>query len=108
MPFLTFYITHPDEATARHITSRLLTDRWIACANIFPVSSQYWWDRQLQNDSEWVSVVKTSLALEKHLESIVQQLHPYEVPCIMRFETRANEAYEQWISDMVRAMPESG
>jgi len=102
MSFLTCYITHPDEATARSISEHLLRERWIACANIFPVSSAYWWDGAIQHESEWVSVVKTSIGLEKQLEVVVSEIHPYETPCIMRFETRANEAYEKWILDAVR------
>ena len=35
--------------------------------------------------------------LESELEAEIQSRHPYEVPCIVRFEVRANEAYEQWI-----------
>jgi periplasmic divalent cation tolerance protein len=42
-------------------------------------------------------VVKTRLDLEAKLEAAVQKIHPYEVPCILRFEVRANEAYEDWI-----------
>ena len=46
--------------------------------------------------------LKTSLALERALEAEIERLHPYEVPCIMRFETRANAAYEQWIEESVQ------
>lgn len=102
MPFLTFYITHPDEATARRIAGDLLQGRWIACANIFPVESIYRWDGAIQNETEWISIVKTSLELEQLLEQEIARMHPYETPCIMRFETRANAAYEQWIANSVR------
>ena len=101
MAFLTFYITHPDETTARDIVGRLLEERLIACANIFPISSMYRWEGVVQNESEWVSLVKTSLELEKQVESAVLKIHPYETPCILRMEVRANEAYEKWIVDSV-------
>ncbi len=104
MPFLTFYITHPDEATARRIADHLLQERLIACANIFPVGSAYWWDGAIQHESEWVSVVKTSIGLEEHLEAVVEAIHPYDTPCIMRVESRANAAYEKWIRDSVRQL----
>ncbi len=102
MPFLTFYITHPDEATARRIADHLLQERWIACANLFPIGSTYWWEGAVQNEAEWVSILKTSLEMEHFLEEEIARIHPYETPCIMRFETRANAAYEQWILDSVR------
>ena len=106
MAFLIFYITYPDESTARHISSQLVQERWAACANVFPIQSAYWWEGKVQHDAEWVSVVKTSLALEKLLETEIIRLHPYDTPCIMRFEARANAAYEKWIEESVRPAPD--
>lgn len=97
MAFLLFYITHPDEKSARDLSERLLNKRLVACANIFPVTSAYWWQGAIQHEGEWVSVVKTRLELEKNVEQEVQKIHPYKLPCILRFEVRANDAYEQWI-----------
>jgi periplasmic divalent cation tolerance protein len=97
MSFLVFYITHPDEATAKKVTDRLLEQRLVACANIFPITSAYWWERELQREEEWVTLVKTRPELEDRVVEAVEAMHPYEVPCIMRFEVRANAAYEAWI-----------
>jgi periplasmic divalent cation tolerance protein len=44
MAFLMFYVTHADEAAARRLADQLLERRLIACANIHPVSSAYWWE----------------------------------------------------------------
>lgn len=95
--FLVFYITHPDEAAAKHIADTLLERRLIACANVFPIQSAYWWEGDVQREGEWVSLLKTRSDLELALEAAVRALHPYEVPCIMRYEVRANAEYEQWI-----------
>ena len=95
--FLVFYITYPDEATARSISENLVKQRLAACANVFPIQSVYWWEGAVQQEGEWVSILKTRLAMESALEKAIEELHPYETPCIMRFEARANEAYERWI-----------
>lgn len=97
MAFLLFYVTHPDEATARRISEHVVKERLAACANIFPITSAYWWQGAVQQEGEWVSILKTPPGLENRLEAAIRQIHSYEVPCIMRFEVRANEAYEQWI-----------
>lgn len=104
MPFLVFYITYPDEATARSISESLVVQRLVACANVFPIQSVYWWEGTVQQDGEWVSILKTQLALEATLEKAIVALHPYELPCIMRFEARANEGYEKWIMDSTTAV----
>ncbi|MFN0213176.1 MAG: divalent-cation tolerance protein CutA [Saprospiraceae bacterium] len=97
MPFLVFYITYPDEATARSISESLVIQRLAACANVFPIQSVYWWEGAVQKEGEWVSILKTHLGQEDTLEKAIAALHPYEVPCIMRFEARANAAYERWV-----------
>lgn len=97
MAFLIFYITHPDEATAKRISESLVQKRLAACANVFPIQSTYWWEGAVQQEGEWVSILKTSVALEAALEKAILDIHPYETPCITRFEARANAAYERWI-----------
>ncbi|MBX2892933.1 MAG: divalent-cation tolerance protein CutA [Saprospiraceae bacterium] len=97
MAFLVFYITHPDEATARRVAAHLVQERLAACANVFPITSAFWWRGAVQHEGEWVSIVKTRLDLEEKLEAEIHKMHPYEVPCIMRWEARANADYEAWI-----------
>ena len=93
-----FYVTHPDADCAKRITSALLGQRLIACANIFPMESAYWWEGAVQQDGEWVSILKTRLDLEQALEQAILAIHPYETPCVMRFEAKANAAYEEWVA----------
>lgn len=102
--FLVFYVTHPDEATARQISEALLHDRLVACANIFPMSSAYWWEGAIAREGEWVSILKTRLSLEQTVEAAIAQMHPYQTPCLMRFEARANRPYCQWIEESTRTI----
>ena len=97
MRFALVYITHPGEETAREISNLLLEKRLIACANIFPITSAYWWQGAIQREGEWVSIVKTSLDKWDLLKEEVLRIHPYEVPCILKMEVEANEAYYEWI-----------
>lgn len=99
MPILLFYVTHPNESNARDLAARLLEQRLIACANLFPIGSMYEWEGAVQNDTEWVSVLKTRPELESRVEEELTALHPYETPCFIRWEVRANEGYEQWIGE---------
>ena len=84
MPYLLFYVTHPDEATARRIADAVLDRRLAACANVFPITSAYRWQGAVQHEDEWVTILKTRPELETRLEATVLELHPYEVPCVMR------------------------
>jgi len=96
---LIFYITHPTEQAANAIVAHLLEKKLIACANIFPIQSHYHWEGTQQNEQEWVSILKTTLILESVVEAEIKSVHPYKVPCIVRYEARANADYAQWIND---------
>lgn len=102
MAFLIFYTTYPDEKTARFTAQQLLDQRLIACANFSPIGSAYWWQGSVQQDDEWGAVLKTRLELETAVEVEITRLHPYETPCIVRYEVRANAAYEAWILEETR------
>ncbi len=97
MAFIMIYITHENAEQANRITSHLLKQKLIACANTFPITSAYWWKDEIANESEVVSIVKTTKENWEKVKSEVKRIHPYEVPCIIKIEVAANEEYEAWI-----------
>jgi periplasmic divalent cation tolerance protein len=99
MSFSVIYTTHPDKATAEKIANQLLEERLIACANIFPITSAFYWNDACQNDAEFVAIVKTRKKLVKKVESRIAELHPYDVPAILQWKVKANKAYEKWIKE---------
>lgn len=101
MSFAIVYITHPTEAEAQRISQHLLEKRLIACANYFPITSAFWWQAAIQNEQEWVSIVKTTLEKYESVKKEVEKIHPYDIPCILKIQVEANNAYEQWIQDSV-------
>ena len=101
MSFITVYITNPNEKAAQVLTQQLLEKKIIACANLFPIQSSYWWQGTIERESEWVALVKTIPENWPGLKESILKLHPYEVPCIMKTEVEANEAYEDWIKKSV-------
>ena len=102
MAFVIVYITCPSQETAVSISEQLVNSRLAACANIFPMTSMYWWDGAVQHDDEWVAIVKTALDRWDALRKRAEEIHPYDVPCIMKIEVEANAAYEEWIESETR------
>ncbi|MEM9546211.1 MAG: divalent-cation tolerance protein CutA [Bacteroidota bacterium] len=101
MSFILIYITHPDENEAQKVANVLVLEKYVACSNIFPIKSAYWWNNVIENDQEWVSIVKTIPENWEAVKSKVSEIHSYEVPCILKIDVDANEAYEKWIKDSV-------
>ena len=101
MAFFLIYVTHPDEPTARKISDQLLAERHIACSNIFPAASSFWWKNEIAHDAEFVSILKTTIENWAAVERRVLEMHPYEIPCLVKMEVSANAAYENWILESV-------
>ena len=104
MSFTIIYITHPDKQTAERISSSLVNRKLVACANIFSIKSMYWWNGKVENEDEWVSIVKTRSENTKAVEKEVLAIHPYEVPCILSMVVNANSAYEDWIHEQTQGL----
>ena len=91
------YITCKNKKEAEKISKHLLVKRLIACANIFPIKTMYWWNNKIINDKENVIIAKTSNKNFKKLEIEVKKIHSYEIPCILKLDAIANEEYEDWV-----------
>ena len=96
------YITCKDEKEAVKISKYLLEKRLIACSNIFPIRSMYWWKGKIQDEKEFVIITKT---LDKHYNKIkeeVSKIHSYDIPCILKIDAEANESYGQWVKKEIK------
>ena len=94
---ISIYITCKDEKEAIKISEHLFKKKLIACSNMFPVRSMYWWKEKITKDNEIVMLAK---APDKNYEKIkkeVKKLHSYDIPCILKFDIEANKEYEEWI-----------
>ncbi len=93
------YSTFPDTAAAHKAAEKLVSERLAACANIFPTGqSVYRWDGKIKNQSEVVAIFKTSITLTEKAIQRLEQLHPYECPCVLHLNSvPVNPAYENWV-----------
>ena len=101
MNFIFVYITNPNEEEARKIARHLLEKKLIACANIFPISSLYWWKGKIADEKEVVLIAKT---LEENFEKVkeeVKKIHSYSVPCIIKIPVSSNKKYFDCIKEEV-------
>lgn len=96
------YITFPNEMVATELTNHLITNGLAACRNIFPIQSGYLWQSNFCNDHEIVAIVKTMPSYVLKIEEYILAHHPYEVPCIIRWEAVANADYEAWIQSCLK------
>jgi periplasmic divalent cation tolerance protein len=97
--------TCEDEAVAGNIAGSLVRERLAACVTRTPgITSTYWWEGQLQTDSEILLLIKTTESAFAKLESRIRALHPAQVPEIIGVSIAAgSEPYLKWLNDTVQA-----
>ena len=98
----TVYITAPPSA-ASDLAAALVEERLAACVNRFDCHSTFRWEGEVVQEEEVVLLAKTTDERYDELVERVEETHPYDVPCIERFdEADALESFDAWIADAVR------
>ena len=100
--FALIYITNPDKKTASSIALHLLKKRLIACANIFPIESNYRWKGKIANEKEFVIIAKTSEKNFIKTKKEIGRIHPYLVPCIIKIPALVNKKYFGWLAGEIK------
>ncbi|AEH37856.1 divalent-cation tolerance protein CutA [Halopiger xanaduensis] len=97
----TVYITAPPDR-ADELAERLVDERLAACVNRLSTTSTYRWEGEIHHDDEVVLLAKTTDEAYDDLADRVRELHPYDVPCIERFdEADLLESFAEWRAESV-------
>jgi periplasmic divalent cation tolerance protein len=92
--------TFPDAETARQISNQLVTERFAACANMFPsVESIYRWKENIESGNETLVLFKLSEERQAAFQDKLRSLHPYDVPEIIFLPVAGGlPEYLEWVS----------
>ena len=98
---LTIYATAPPDA-AESIARALVEQRLAACVNRVDCASVYRWKGELHDDDETILLAKTTAERYPELVTRVEEHHPYDVPCVERFEeSDVLPAFAAWREEAV-------
>ncbi len=90
--------TLSQEADVERIAKHLLEERLAACVQVQPIRSWYRWKGAVANDAEFLLLIKTRAERFPALEERLRQMHPYELPEIVRVPIEGGLApYLEWI-----------
>lgn len=91
------------KAEAAPIAEALLAERLVACVQMFPVASRYWWRGKLESAAEVMLLMKTRAGLMDKLTARIRELHPYEVPEVVAVEIEeGSPEYLAWVREETR------
>lgn len=104
-PTIIVLTTTGDTAEARRIAQSLVERKVAACVNIVPgIQSTYRWKGEVAQAEECLLVIKTTRALYLAVESVIRELHSYDLPEVLALDVSGGaETYLNWIGDSVLA-----
>lgn len=97
----TAFVTAPPES-ADELARHLVETRLAASVNRIACESTYRWDGDVVDEREVILLVETT---DERYDDVVERIverHPYEVPCVERFdETDVYGSFADWRADAV-------
>jgi periplasmic divalent cation tolerance protein len=96
------YTTVSSKREAEKLGELMVSKRFAACVNIFPITSMYWWKGKLNKDKEFALLFKTTKNSASKLEKEIKKIHPYEVPCIVASQAKASKEFFGWLNEIVK------
>ncbi|HEJ84166.1 MAG TPA: divalent-cation tolerance protein CutA [Desulfobacteraceae bacterium] len=97
------FTTTDQKENAIGIARMLVENRLAACAQVIgPVTSTFWWKNRVDEEEEWLVVMKTRTGLYQEMEKAIKDIHTYEVPEIIASPIVAgNKDYLDWLDEEV-------
>ncbi len=90
--------TFPSPEVAESRIHEVLDRRLAACANRWPIISQYWWKNARETTPEVIVVFKTVPKRVGGLFRFLKETHPYQVPEIIELDVpRVEPAYLSYL-----------
>ena len=91
-------LTTTNKENAKQIADKLVKDRLAACVQMTGMNSVYEWKGEVCYDEEILMFIKTREALYAKCCEVIQSIHDYEVPEILKLNIDGgNEEYLKWI-----------
>ncbi len=99
---LGIYITCKNRKEAEKIADVLLSKRLIACANVFPLTSLYWWKGRKRRSKEYIIAGKTREGKFNAIVKQVKKVHSYKVPFISAWKEQTTKDINKWLRKEVK------
>lgn len=91
------YATFPGREALEEVRDAVLEEKLAVCANLFKTDSAFLWEGYIKEEGELVAFFKTTKEKADDLKQKIEDLHPYEVPCVLEIPVEANESYEEYM-----------
>jgi periplasmic divalent cation tolerance protein len=81
----------------------LLEKRLIACYNLLPVNSTYWWGGKIVNEREFLMIMKTSQVNFTKVQKFIKENSSYQTPEILSVKVSGvDQKYLAWLETQIK------
>ncbi|OGY24445.1 MAG: hypothetical protein A2172_01650 [Candidatus Woykebacteria bacterium RBG_13_40_15] len=92
------FTTLNKKENAEKIGTELLKERIVACYNLYPVESAYWWKGKITQEKEILTIFKTRKENFEKVEDYLKKHSGYETPEVVAIEaSKFSKPYLDWI-----------
>lgn len=97
------YSTTDSLKEARTIGNELVKNKIAACVNIIPnVESIYNWQDKLNQDSEFLLIIKTDAKFKNDIQNMFEKIHSYDLPELIMINIQDSSAhYLRWMQENI-------
>lgn len=101
---LIIFTTAPNQEEAETLARKLVEEKLTACVQILPqITSFYFWEDKVQNDAEFLLLIKTLDEKFDKVKAFIESNHSYSVPEIVGVDAgRISEKYAAWMSESLK------
>lgn len=101
---VTILTTAPNAEESEILARKIVEAKLAACVQILPpMKSFYFWNNEVQVDSEHLLLIKTLAEKYDELEKFIRANHSYDVPEIAALSAeRVSASYLDWIEKYVK------
>lgn len=86
---------------AKGVIDQVLSKKMAACVQTMDIGSHYIWQGEVCHDKEILVLFKTSESSYISLKSILEEIHPYETPEIIKIPIEdGGNSYLNWIDEV--------
>lgn len=99
MDAIVIFCTVPTKDDAKKISNAVISEKLAACVSIVDkVNSLFSWNGEVCSENELLLVIKTKRELFSKIETVIKEIHSYNVPEIIALPVvMGSEDYLGWI-----------
>ena len=91
--------TESNYQNAKKLAGKILEKKLSSCINFSKISSIYWWEDKLNEESEMQIYIKVKPEDLDQLYNVIKENHSYDIPEFICMNTSASDDYFKWHID---------